>query len=153
MGWGPITWLLMSEILPLRARGVASGLCVLVSWLTAFALTNSFLPVVVSADAGPGAPTAPIKSSARPSTLRPTRQGQLTVGTEDSGLGAVLESQLTSRQEATPARSVTLRGRWACLGSLSLSVPSWPATRGILHATHRAPTWLNHPMGSQPGRP
>lgn len=49
MGWGPITWLLMSEILPLRARGVASGLCVLVSWLTAFALTKSFLLVVVSA--------------------------------------------------------------------------------------------------------
>lgn len=47
MGWGPITWLLMAEILPLRARGVASGLCVLVSWLTAFALTKSFLPVVV----------------------------------------------------------------------------------------------------------
>ncbi|XP_036711868.1 solute carrier family 2, facilitated glucose transporter member 6 isoform X2 [Balaenoptera musculus] len=46
MGWGPITWLLMSEILPLRARGVASGLCVLVSWLTAFALTKSFLLVV-----------------------------------------------------------------------------------------------------------
>ncbi|KAJ1078205.1 hypothetical protein K5549_016776 [Capra hircus] len=41
MGWGPITWLLMSEILPLRAR----GLCVLVSWLTAFALTKSFLLV------------------------------------------------------------------------------------------------------------
>lgn len=49
MGWGPITWLLMSEILPLRARGVASGLCVLISWLTAFALTKSFLLVVVSA--------------------------------------------------------------------------------------------------------
>ncbi|KAF0876104.1 GTR6 protein, partial [Crocuta crocuta] len=46
MGWGPITWLLMSEILPLKARGVASGLCVLVSWLTAFALTKSFLLVV-----------------------------------------------------------------------------------------------------------
>ncbi|XP_055988707.1 solute carrier family 2, facilitated glucose transporter member 6 isoform X3 [Sorex fumeus] len=46
MGWGPITWLLMSEILPLRARGVASGLCVLVSWLTAFALTMSFQLVV-----------------------------------------------------------------------------------------------------------
>lgn len=54
MGWGPITWLLMSEILPLRARGAASGLCVLVSWLTAFALTESFLLVVVSAgDLGP----------------------------------------------------------------------------------------------------
>ncbi|NWJ12135.1 GTR6 protein, partial [Crypturellus undulatus] len=46
MGWGPITWLLMSEILPLKARGVASGLCVLVSWLTAFMLTRFFLPVV-----------------------------------------------------------------------------------------------------------
>ncbi|XP_068925350.1 solute carrier family 2, facilitated glucose transporter member 6 isoform X3 [Petaurus breviceps papuanus] len=45
MGWGPITWLLMSEILPLKARGVASGLCVLVSWLTAFMLTKSFLLV------------------------------------------------------------------------------------------------------------
>lgn len=59
MGWGPITWLLMSEILPLRARGVASGLCVLVSWLTAFALTKSFLLVVVSAgDPGPSAAAA-----------------------------------------------------------------------------------------------
>ncbi|XP_038012500.1 solute carrier family 2, facilitated glucose transporter member 6 [Motacilla alba alba] len=46
MGWGPITWLLMSEILPLKARGAASGLCVLVSWLTAFTLTQFFLPVV-----------------------------------------------------------------------------------------------------------
>lgn len=52
MGWGPITWLLMSEILPLRARGAASGLCVLVSWLTAFALTKSFLLVVVSSGSG-----------------------------------------------------------------------------------------------------
>uniref|UniRef100_A0A8C6TR77 Solute carrier family 2, facilitated glucose transporter member 8 n=1 Tax=Neogobius melanostomus TaxID=47308 RepID=A0A8C6TR77_9GOBI len=42
MGWGPITWLLMSEVLPLAARGVASGLCVTVSWLTAFALTHAF---------------------------------------------------------------------------------------------------------------
>ncbi|XP_074066874.1 solute carrier family 2, facilitated glucose transporter member 6 [Macrotis lagotis] len=48
MGWGPITWLLMSEILPLKARGVASGLCVLVSWLTAFGLTKAF-PLVVKA--------------------------------------------------------------------------------------------------------
>nr|XP_004653905.1 solute carrier family 2, facilitated glucose transporter member 6 [Jaculus jaculus] len=46
MGWGPITWLLMSEVLPLRARGVASGLCVLASWLTAFVLTYYFLGVV-----------------------------------------------------------------------------------------------------------
>uniref|UniRef100_A0A4W5P4G2 Solute carrier family 2 member 6 n=1 Tax=Hucho hucho TaxID=62062 RepID=A0A4W5P4G2_9TELE len=42
MGWGPITWLLMSEILPLGARGVASGLCVGVSWLTAFVLSHTY---------------------------------------------------------------------------------------------------------------
>ncbi|CAJ0958917.1 unnamed protein product [Ranitomeya imitator] len=45
-GWGPITWLLMSEILPLKARGMASGLCVMVSWITGFVLTEAFLPVV-----------------------------------------------------------------------------------------------------------
>ncbi|CAH2316775.1 solute carrier family 2, facilitated glucose transporter member 6 [Pelobates cultripes] len=44
-GWGPITWLLMSEILPLKTRGLASGLCVLVSWITGFALTEAFFPV------------------------------------------------------------------------------------------------------------
>ncbi|XP_689092.6 solute carrier family 2, facilitated glucose transporter member 6 [Danio rerio] len=48
MGWGPITWLLMSEILPLGARGVASGLCVGVSWITAFVLTQLFMHVVVA---------------------------------------------------------------------------------------------------------
>ncbi|MEE6505296.1 hypothetical protein FKM82_005486 [Ascaphus truei] len=48
MGWGPITWLLMSEILPLRARGVASGLCVMVSWITGFVMTEAFLPTVNS---------------------------------------------------------------------------------------------------------
>lgn len=48
MGWGPITWLLMSEILPMKARGIASGLCVMVSWLTAFALTQLFMHAVVN---------------------------------------------------------------------------------------------------------
>ncbi|KAL0979739.1 hypothetical protein UPYG_G00188930 [Umbra pygmaea] len=48
MGWGPITWLLMSEILPLGARGITSGLCVGVSWLTAFVLTHVFMHVVES---------------------------------------------------------------------------------------------------------
>ncbi|KAK2841338.1 hypothetical protein Q7C36_012917 [Tachysurus vachellii] len=46
MGWGPITWLLMSEILPTAARGVASGLCVVVSWATAFVLTLVFMHAV-----------------------------------------------------------------------------------------------------------
>ncbi|XP_068606379.1 solute carrier family 2, facilitated glucose transporter member 6 [Brachionichthys hirsutus] len=42
MGWGTITWLLMSEVLPLVARGMASGVCVTVSWLTAFMVTEAF---------------------------------------------------------------------------------------------------------------
>ncbi|XP_053138486.1 solute carrier family 2, facilitated glucose transporter member 6 [Hemicordylus capensis] len=45
VGWGPITWLLMSEVLPLKTRGVVSGLCVLASWVTAFATTKAF-PIV-----------------------------------------------------------------------------------------------------------
>ncbi|XP_078406352.1 solute carrier family 2, facilitated glucose transporter member 6 [Cetorhinus maximus] len=45
LGWGPVTWLLMSEILPIKVRGLASGLCVVVSWVTAFILTKWFLPV------------------------------------------------------------------------------------------------------------
>ncbi|XP_067826101.1 solute carrier family 2, facilitated glucose transporter member 6 [Heptranchias perlo] len=43
LGWGPITWLLMSEILPIKVRGLASGLCVVVSWIVAFFLTDQFL--------------------------------------------------------------------------------------------------------------
>lgn len=46
MGWGPITWLLMSEVLPLAARGKASGVCVTISWLTAFGLTHGFTHLV-----------------------------------------------------------------------------------------------------------
>ncbi|XP_059494307.1 solute carrier family 2, facilitated glucose transporter member 6 [Stegostoma tigrinum] len=45
LGWGPITWLMMSEILPLKVRGFASGVCVAVSWITAFVLTEFFLQV------------------------------------------------------------------------------------------------------------
>ncbi|KAM3911639.1 solute carrier family 2, facilitated glucose transporter member 8 isoform 1-T2 [Leptodactylus fuscus] len=42
IGWGPIPWLLMSEIFPLRARGVASGLCVVTNWGCAFLVTKVF---------------------------------------------------------------------------------------------------------------
>uniref|UniRef100_UPI00398EEB83 solute carrier family 2, facilitated glucose transporter member 6 n=1 Tax=Pristiophorus japonicus TaxID=55135 RepID=UPI00398EEB83 len=45
LGWGPVTWLLMSEILPIKVRGTVSGACVAVSWITAFILTQWFLPV------------------------------------------------------------------------------------------------------------
>ncbi|XP_063792022.1 solute carrier family 2, facilitated glucose transporter member 8 isoform X2 [Pseudophryne corroboree] len=42
IGWGPIPWLVMSEIFPLRARGVASGMCVVTNWGCAFLVTKIF---------------------------------------------------------------------------------------------------------------
>ncbi|XP_070286729.1 solute carrier family 2, facilitated glucose transporter member 8 isoform X1 [Myotis yumanensis] len=42
VGWGPIPWLLMSEIFPLRVKGVATGVCVLTNWLMAFLVTKEF---------------------------------------------------------------------------------------------------------------
>ena len=42
VGWGPIPWLVMSEIFPVRARGLASGISTLVNWSFAFLVTNQF---------------------------------------------------------------------------------------------------------------
>ncbi|XP_032088864.1 solute carrier family 2, facilitated glucose transporter member 8 isoform X1 [Thamnophis elegans] len=47
LGWGPIPWLVMSEIFPLRARGIASGACVLTNWLMAFLVTKEFHDLTV----------------------------------------------------------------------------------------------------------
>lgn len=45
LGWGPVPGIVMSEILPLRARGLASGLCTVVGWTCAFLVTRGFLPL------------------------------------------------------------------------------------------------------------
>lgn len=42
VGWGPIPWLLMSEIFPLHIKGVATGVCVLTNWFMAFLVTKEF---------------------------------------------------------------------------------------------------------------
>ncbi|XP_041098556.1 solute carrier family 2, facilitated glucose transporter member 8 isoform X2 [Polyodon spathula] len=42
LGWGPIPWLVMSEIFPAKARGFASGACVLTNWGSAFIITKEF---------------------------------------------------------------------------------------------------------------
>ncbi|KAL2782080.1 solute carrier family 2, facilitated glucose transporter member 8 isoform 3 [Daubentonia madagascariensis] len=42
VGWGPIPWLLMSEIFPLHVKGMATGVCVLTNWLMAFLVTKEF---------------------------------------------------------------------------------------------------------------
>lgn len=42
MAWGPCTWLIMSEIFPVRARGRASGICTLFNWFCSFVITKTF---------------------------------------------------------------------------------------------------------------
>jgi len=42
LGWGPVPLLFMSEVLPARARGTASGVATLVNWGLAFLVTKFF---------------------------------------------------------------------------------------------------------------
>ncbi|KAF4074441.1 hypothetical protein AMELA_G00239360 [Ameiurus melas] len=42
LGWGPIPWLVMSEIFPTKARGLGSAACVLTNWTCAFIVTKTF---------------------------------------------------------------------------------------------------------------
>ncbi|XP_041792737.1 solute carrier family 2, facilitated glucose transporter member 8 [Chelmon rostratus] len=42
LGWGPIPWLVMSEIFPVKVRGFASAVCVLTNWSMAFIVTKTF---------------------------------------------------------------------------------------------------------------
>lgn len=42
LGWGPIPWLIMSEVFPVKVRGFASAVCVLTNWTMAFIVTKSF---------------------------------------------------------------------------------------------------------------
>ncbi|KAM8865621.1 solute carrier family 2, facilitated glucose transporter member 8 [Synchiropus picturatus] len=42
LGWGPIPWLVMSEIFPVKVRGFASAVCVLTNWTMAFIITKTF---------------------------------------------------------------------------------------------------------------
>ncbi|KAM4576928.1 solute carrier family 2, facilitated glucose transporter member 8 [Odontesthes bonariensis] len=42
IGWGPIPWLIMSEIFPVKVRGFASAVVVLTNWSMAFIVTKSF---------------------------------------------------------------------------------------------------------------
>ncbi|XP_078406067.1 solute carrier family 2, facilitated glucose transporter member 8 isoform X1 [Cetorhinus maximus] len=46
LGCGPIPWLVMSEIFPIRARGIASAACVLANWSAAFLVTKEFHDLV-----------------------------------------------------------------------------------------------------------
>ncbi|KAK8769053.1 solute carrier family 2, facilitated glucose transporter member 8-like [Amblyomma americanum] len=41
-GMGPIPWLMMGELLPLRVRGFATGICTSFNWTMAFIVTKTF---------------------------------------------------------------------------------------------------------------
>src|SRR6218665_21610 len=41
-GWGPIPWLVTSEIIPARARGIVNGLATCINWVLAFVVTKEF---------------------------------------------------------------------------------------------------------------
>ena len=42
LGWGPIPWLVMSEIFPLHVRGIASGIATQVNWLGNFLVVYTY---------------------------------------------------------------------------------------------------------------
>jgi len=46
LGLGPIPWLLMAEILPARARGVAASAATLLNWTCSFVVTETFADLV-----------------------------------------------------------------------------------------------------------
>lgn len=43
IGWGPVPWVLLGELIPLRVRGVGSGIATLVNWLAAAIVTGFYL--------------------------------------------------------------------------------------------------------------
>ncbi|XP_068167520.1 solute carrier family 2, facilitated glucose transporter member 8 isoform X2 [Antennarius striatus] len=47
LGWGPIPWLVMSEIFPVKVRGFASAACVLTNWGLAFVITKTFQDMMI----------------------------------------------------------------------------------------------------------
>lgn len=46
LAWGPVPWLVMSEIFPLRARGPASSFATLANWTLAFVVTKTYQSMV-----------------------------------------------------------------------------------------------------------
>ncbi|XP_041855533.1 solute carrier family 2, facilitated glucose transporter member 8 [Melanotaenia boesemani] len=47
IGWGPIPWLIMSEVFPSKVRGFASAVVVLTNWSMAFIVTKFFQNMMV----------------------------------------------------------------------------------------------------------
>ena len=48
VGWGPVPWLVMGEMLPGKVRGGASGAATLFNWGCAFVVTKEFMAVAAA---------------------------------------------------------------------------------------------------------
>ena len=48
LGWGPIPWTMMSELLPLRARTLGASFATFLNWMFAYTITQSFPKYVVA---------------------------------------------------------------------------------------------------------
>jgi len=49
IGWGPLPWLLMSELFPMKTRGVATAIVTCANWLFVFVTTLSYCFIVAKA--------------------------------------------------------------------------------------------------------
>lgn len=43
LAWGPIPWIVMAEIIPLRARGLGTGISTVACWVTLFLVTKTYV--------------------------------------------------------------------------------------------------------------
>ena len=45
LGYGPLPWVILSELIPLRARATAGGFAICLTWLLSFVVTKVFAPL------------------------------------------------------------------------------------------------------------
>lgn len=53
LGFGPIPWMIMGEILPPKSRGIVSSIAASINWLLAFLITNQFANAISLIGIGP----------------------------------------------------------------------------------------------------
>ena len=46
LAWGPVPWIVMGEIIPLRARGLGTGFSTAACWITLFLVTKTYVSLV-----------------------------------------------------------------------------------------------------------
>jgi len=45
LGYGPLPWVILSELIPLRARATVGGVAIFLTWLLTFVVTKAFTPL------------------------------------------------------------------------------------------------------------